>query len=125
MPNPSSPFIVTPELSALAKELADWAAPAPAAVIYLYGSRVRGDHTESSDVDICVEFPKAEHADVEWWTKNNQQDFTTISNQLGAKIEVLERNSPIRSKIVGALVVYQDRNVLCVWLPPHAKPEKP
>jgi predicted nucleotidyltransferase len=121
MLKPPSPFVV-PELSALAKSLADWAAPAPAAVIYLYGSRVRGDHTASSDVDICVEFPKAQTSDVQWWTNNNQDDFKSISDQLGARVEILERNSPIRSKVISAPVVYQDRNVRCIWLPPHPKP---
>jgi predicted nucleotidyltransferase len=121
MHGPPPAFAATPELEALARMLADWAAPAPAAVIYLYGSRVRGDHKITSDVDICVEFPKPQTADVQWWTQNNQDDFKTISQRVGARIEVLERNSPIRSKVVGADVVYQDRNVRCVWLPPFPK----
>jgi predicted nucleotidyltransferase len=121
MQKPRSSFIVTNELASLAKTLADWGAPAPAAVIYLYGSRVRGDHKATSDVDICVEFPKAETADAQWWTQNNQDYFKTIGQQLGARIEVLERNSPIRSKIIGAEVVHQDRNVRCVLLPPFPK----
>jgi predicted nucleotidyltransferase len=117
MQKPPSPFVVTKDLAALAKTLADWAAPAPTALIYLYGSRVRGDHKATSDVDICVEFPKAGTADVQWWTQVNNDEFRAVSQQVGARIEVLERNSLIRSKVTGAQVVYQDRNVRCVWLP--------
>ncbi len=119
--SPPLPFVVTAELRELAKKLADWAVAAPTAVIYLYGSRVRGDHKATSDVDLCVEFPKAETADVQWWTQNNHDDFQAISTQVGARIEILERNSPIRSKVIGAEVVFQDRNVRCVWLPPFPK----
>src|SRR5271167_444260 len=117
-------FVVTPELSALAKSLADWAVPAPGTVIYLYGSRVRGHHKPSSDIDICVDFPKPAASDIEWWTKNNQDNFESISNQVGARIEILEPNSPIRSKVTSAPIVHQDRNVRCVWSPPHTKPKK-
>jgi predicted nucleotidyltransferase len=121
MQGPPPAFAITPQLATLAKTLADWATPAPAAVIYLYGSRVRGDYKPTSDVDICVEFPQAQTADVQWWTQNNQDEFKTIRQQVGARIEVLERNSPIRSKVIGAGVVYQERNVRCVWLPPFPK----
>src|SRR4030095_3096635 len=33
--------------------LADWAAPAPGVMVYVFGSRVRGDHESDSAVDVC------------------------------------------------------------------------
>jgi predicted nucleotidyltransferase len=115
---PPPAFVVTSQLAALAKTLADWAVPAPAAVIYLYGSRVRGDHRAESDVDICVEFPNPKTEDVQWWTHHNQDDFQQIGTQVGAKIQLLERNAPLRPDVLNGPIVHQDRNVRCVWLPP-------
>jgi predicted nucleotidyltransferase len=41
------------ELVALAEILADWVEPAPSVpAVYLFGSRVRGDHRHDSDVDV-------------------------------------------------------------------------
>lgn len=116
--SPPSPFIVTPELRELAKKLADWAAPASGSVVYVYGSRVRGDHKPTSDVDICMDFPNPKTEDTRWWTDNNQDDFKQINGQLGANVQVLERNAPLRPDVLNGPVVYRDRNVRCVWLPP-------
>jgi|SRR5437667_10153349 Nucleotidyltransferase domain len=88
----------------------DWA------VIYLFGSRVRGDHKPDSDIDICVEWPNPTSQDINWWSTNNDEDFSTINDGLGGRIEILERNSPIRPIVLAAPVVHQDRNVRCVWL---------
>jgi predicted nucleotidyltransferase len=109
---------VSPELIGLAEILADWAAPATGTVIYLYGSRVRGDHKADSDVDIVVQWPNPNFADTEWWTKNDNESFATINTKLGCRLEVLEHNDPLRSKVFAASVVHQDRNVRCVFLPP-------
>jgi predicted nucleotidyltransferase len=41
------------ELQALAEILAEWINPAPGIpAVYLFGSRVRGDHRPNSDVDV-------------------------------------------------------------------------
>jgi predicted nucleotidyltransferase len=41
------------ELHALAEILAKWIEPVPGIpAIYLFGSRVRGDHRQDSDVDV-------------------------------------------------------------------------
>src|SRR5439155_4441739 len=41
------------ELEALAETLAEWISPAPGIpAVYLFGSRVRGDHRPDSDVDV-------------------------------------------------------------------------
>jgi hypothetical protein len=63
MCKPPSPFVVTAEFAELARKLADWAAAATGTTVYLYGSRVRGDHNANSDVDLCIEFPNPTRAD--------------------------------------------------------------
>jgi predicted nucleotidyltransferase len=121
MSEPPSPFVVSAELAEFVRKLADWAEPARGTVIYLYGSRVRGDHQADSDVDICIHFASPTSDDINWWSKNNLDDFQSISTALGARVEILERNSPIRTEILIAPVVFQDRNVRCVWRKQHAK----
>jgi len=121
MSKPPSPFVVTAELAELARKLADWAAPATGTIVYLYGSRVRGDHNANSDVDLSIEFPKANKDDIAWWSANNKDGFANITANLGARVEILERNSPIRSEVLASPVVYQDRNVRCVWRKRHPK----
>src|SRR5262245_66417182 len=49
--------VVNPELVRLASVVADWASEARLAEVYLYGSRVRGDHEPNCDVDLCFAFP--------------------------------------------------------------------
>jgi predicted nucleotidyltransferase len=109
---------VSKELKQLAMILADWAALAPAATIYLYGSRVRGDHRPDSDVDIYISWGKPDDPDLEWWTKNNEQDFADINAKLPGRLQILEDNDPLNFKIRAAAVVYEDRQVKCVHLPP-------
>jgi predicted nucleotidyltransferase len=121
MSEPPSPFIVSAELAELARKLADWAAPAKGTLIYLYGSRVRGDHKADSDVDICVDFSNPTSEDINWWSENNLECFGSISAALDTRVEILERNSPIRLQVILAPIVHQDRNVRCVWRKPHAK----
>ena len=59
MCKPPSPFRVSAELAELARRVAPWAAPATGTIVYVYGSRVRGDHRmREHRVDICVEFPE-------------------------------------------------------------------
>ena len=121
MPDVLSLFKVTPELVDLARKLADWAAPATGTTIYLYGSRVRGDHGPNSDVDLWIEFSRPSRADIEWWTVNNEENFAAITTIFGARIEMLERNSPIHFDVTHAPVVHRDRNVRCVWRKRHVK----
>ena len=110
--------VVTDELRELARILADWAEPARGATLYLYGSRVRGDHRPDSDVDVCFDWHgPCEAADLDWWTSNNQEDFATINTMLPGKLQILELNDPLKNKIVTATVVHEDRNVRCVRLP--------
>ena len=104
-----------PELIKLARTLAEWAADT-GAIIYLYGSRVRGDHRHDSDVDICIDLAKITRTGVQWWMDNNEENFATINAKLGHRLEILELHDDLRFRVFSAQIVYQDRNVRCVWL---------
>lgn len=118
---------VSEELAHLAATLADWTIPAPNAAVYLFGSRVRGDHRQDSDVDIVVRFPKADHADLDWWTANNHEYFAGINARLPGPLRILENNDPVSQKVLDAAVtpVYRDRSVICVYMPPKAVSSSP
>lgn len=108
--------MITEELKTLAAILADWAAPAKTVTIYLYGSRVRGDHTSDSDVDIWPDWAGSD-AEVNWWMENNQNDFVDINGKLPGKLHVLPPNDPVKEKVRFGPVILTDRNVRCVLLP--------
>ncbi len=109
---------ITEELKALAVTLADWSCPATSAIVYVFGSRVRGDHRLDSDVDISIGFSDYSHEDVHWWTKINDDNFESINVRLPGRLEILEESDPITHRVRSAPVVYQYRNVRCVYLPP-------
>jgi Nucleotidyltransferase domain len=109
------PTLIADELKELARMLADWAAPS-ASTIYLYGSRVRGDHGPNSDVDIWPDWAGSKE-EVVWWTENNKNDFADINSKLPGKLHVLPPNDPVKDKVRFGPVVYRDRNISCVLLP--------
>lgn len=113
--------MISDDLKTLARILADWAAPAPSAIIYLYGSRVRGDHRQDSDVDIWPVWAGTD-AEVEWWTANNANVFADIDAKLPGCLHVLPPGDSVKDQVVSANIVYQDRNVRCVLLPPKSNP---
>jgi predicted nucleotidyltransferase len=77
---------VNKELQTLAEILAEWAAPAPGVNVYLFGSRVRGDHKPGSDVDVRLypeEWPHdASQRIVQWWTHQNETEFADLEKRL-------------------------------------------
>jgi predicted nucleotidyltransferase len=113
--------VVSDELKRLAAVLADWASAAPSARVYLFGSRVRGDHKPTSDVDVFVDFPNADNRDVDWWTRNNVEDFASVKPLLPGPLKVLDMGDPFGQTIkvpAANSLVHRDRNVLCVWMRP-------
>lgn len=110
--------IATKSLETLARILAEWATPATGTRLYLYGSRVRGDHRPTSDVDICIDWGSVADADVKWWAENNEEDFISINSRLPGHLEIIEINDPLCATIMRAPRVHQDRNVYCVLMPP-------
>jgi hypothetical protein len=112
-------------LRALAEILADWIKPAPGIpAIYLFGSRVRGDHRPDSDVDMRMfldEWGKnITRVDVEWWCEQNKTDFAVLKSRLpgplSLHIEQTDAADPaIRSGRRNPVLIV-DR-VVCVWTP--------
>ncbi len=114
---------VEPGLLALAAAVADWAAPAAPVLVYIFGSRARGDHRSDSDVDIYVPFmtfanyPNA----LGWWLDQNDSDFAALRCVLPGRLELLADNPTLEADIRAAPVAHVDRNVRCVTLPGYDK----
>lgn len=107
------------DLARLAGLVAEWSKPAPGMVVYLYGSRVRGDHRPDSDLDVYVDIrPASTHDDAIWWTENNASQFAALRAAVPHTVEVLDPDHGLRSAILAAPVVHSVCNVRCVWLPP-------
>jgi len=112
--------INAPDLPRLAATLADWST-GTTFIIYLFGSRVRGDHRPDSDVDVVIPIPNLPtDFDMEWWARNNRDLFAAIDARLPGKLHILEKDEPLVTKILEAArnPTYRDRNVISVWLPP-------
>lgn len=62
---------------------------APAASIWLYGSRARGDFTDRSDVDIALESKKEP---IDFFTIAELKDVIAASD-IGYKVDVVDFNS--------------------------------
>ena len=114
---------VSTELKQLAAILAAWSIGYSVRV-YLFGSRVRGDHKPSSDVDVYLEWLLPGGEDVvnertmAWWQRENEDDFRAINRLLPGKLQILEGTDPIGQNVMHGAVVYRDGNVWCVKLPP-------
>lgn len=79
------------ELRALAEVVAKWCEPATGLEqVYLFGSRVRGDHRPDSDVDIRIfmEEWRPDRAALEWWNEQNTSDFEELKRQLPGPLAI-------------------------------------
>jgi len=106
------------ELERLAATLADWLGDT-SFVIYLFGSRVRGDHRFDSDVDVVIPAPNIPtDADMDWWLAQNNEEFATINSRLPGSLHILPNNDPVADLVLQAAAnpILKDRNVLCVRL---------
>jgi predicted nucleotidyltransferase len=111
----------TEELKALAGTIADWAEDITA-VVYIHGSRVRGDHRPDSDVDLHIAWNYADMDDYSktWWGKETDDDFKTINSRLPGPLHILDQRDPaqLHWAVMKAPVIYEDRNVRCALLDP-------
>ena len=110
----------TAELTEFVRLLAEWASASPGARIYVFGSRVRGEHHPGSDLDVYIEFEGVTRDDMAWWLDNQRDNFEQIQSKLPCKFNPLDPSDPLRLKIVKAPVTYRDRNVFCVKTPAKA-----
>jgi hypothetical protein len=110
---------ISEELKDLARILGDWAKDRTL-TIFLYGSRTRGDHRPDSDVDIHMKWSNCDidRASTDWWGAENNDLFATINGKLSGPLQILEGADPLHYTIEAASVIYEDRNVKCVVLPP-------
>jgi Polymerase beta, Nucleotidyltransferase len=115
---------VSAELSDLASVFDEWVAPAPGVpAVYLFGSRVRGDHRADSDVDVRLFLSEwsGDDATNRWWGEQNRSDFAALKARLPGRLEI-HRDDPddadpaIRSGARSP--VYVRGRVVCVWTPP-------
>ena len=109
---------ISTELDQLVSILANWAGPATSATVYLYGSRVRGEHKPKSDVDIAIDFGSPpDDETVDWWSFNNSNEFKDINAKLPGALQVLEHDDTVfQSKVRSGPIVHRRGNVVCVWL---------
>jgi len=110
------------ELQALAETLARWIEPAPGVTVYLFGSRVRGQHHGDSDVDIRLfqsEW-KVCDATAQWWRVQNETGFAEIKSQLPGVLHIHadQNDTPdehIRKGMKNPVLMVG--RVVCVWTP--------
>jgi hypothetical protein len=122
---PGTPlYIVNRQLLDLVDVLADWIEPAPnIAAIYLFGSRVRGDHRSDSDVDVRLfldEWGNIDGRDKEWWLNQNEADFEVLKAKLPGPLAIHREASDDADAAIFAgrktpLLTY--RRLVCVITP--------
>ncbi len=120
-------YPVPNDLPALAETVARWVddvEEVPA--VYLFGSRVRGDHRPDSDVDLCLFL--AEWGDgsagADWWVRQNRTDFADLKIALPGRLEV-HRDQPSAghrwvddARADPSRIVLRVRKAVCVWTTP-------
>jgi predicted nucleotidyltransferase len=78
------------ELERCARILAAWGEALPLKIIYIFGSRVRGDATETSDLDVALEFEPPSQIDKKMsnWNCENETDFAALKGELGIPLSL-------------------------------------
>ncbi len=113
------------DLSELAEIVAKWADEAPGIpAVYLFGSRVRGDHRPDSDVDIRLYFGQCvfDNETTAWWARQNDTEFAKFKSSLPGPLAIHRELGDAADEAIMAakanpvLVV---RKVVCVWTPPR------
>jgi predicted nucleotidyltransferase len=113
-----------PELDALAEILARWVDEVPGATVYLFGSRVRGDHRPESDVDVRIplnEWDPVTNETMSWWERQNKTNFADLQARLPGPLKVHREvddaaDAEIRRAAQNPVLVR--RKVICLWTPP-------
>lgn len=120
--------MIPSDLNAIAEIVAKWADDRPCVRrVYLYGSRVRGDHRPESDVDVFVAKPDDGLSDecLRWWQMPAEERFGSLRmalHSLDAHIGY-SIDDPAGSWVRAAdyepsRVVLRVRKAWCVLTPP-------
>ena len=108
------------DLLELLDTLSGWSSSADVAV-YLFGSRVRGDHRADSDVDLLI-VPEPTDLTVDWHSMQEATHYSAIQELLPGPIALIdphdEENQGIVAVVAAGPVVLAKGNVRCVWLAP-------
>jgi predicted nucleotidyltransferase len=97
---------VNDEVKQLARTLADWAAD-KSVTVFLFGSRVRGDHRPDSDVDVFVQFGAMTGGTAVWWTEQNSENFAGLKARLPGPLRILDANAALVPSVTKGKVVYR------------------
>ena len=111
-------FEVSPELDDLLTTLVEWAAHASSAEIFLFGSRVRGDHRPDSDVDISIKWISPfDDQTTDWWTAQNAEMFKSIDAKLPGPLHIPEPSeTEFHANVQSSEIVHKRQNIFCVWM---------
>jgi polymorphic toxin system nucleotidyltransferase-like protein len=125
-------------LEALVEILASWIDPVPGIpALYLFGSRVRGDHRPDSDVDVRLYWEEWSFADpftAQWSTRQNDADFAELRVRLPGPLDL--GRDPMNfhptnflGNVVDPAIAEARRNpfllhrkVVCLLTPPKPRP---
>jgi predicted nucleotidyltransferase len=123
-----SPKPENADLPKLASILADWADGGHGVTaVYLFGSRVRGDHRPDSDVDIRLYLEEwlSDEATLRWWMEQNETDFAALKARLPGPLAIHREPSDDADAAIRAGMknpVLTVRKVVCVCTPPKRQP---
>jgi predicted nucleotidyltransferase len=119
-------------LTELAEILASWVDPVGGVPeLYLFGSRVRGDHRPDSDVDVRL-YPErlnhdADHATARWWMEQNASKFAEVQVRLPGRLDLGRNRMDWSNKVDREIMAARGREpilvcrkVVCLWTPPKA-----
>ena len=115
------------DLQALTSTVAKWVDEVPGVpAVYLFGSRVRGDHRPDSDVDIRVYLRDwvTDNATAIWWLQQNQDDFSELKAQLPGPLSIHREARDAADEAIKARMdnpVLKVRKAVCVWTPPKQR----
>ncbi len=104
--------------------LAAWAEKQPLKTVYVYGSRVRGDHRPDSDLDVAYDFasgPDITDTGMAEWRHQQETDFSVLKEALGVRLQFLDHNDEAmlqRIRAAEKVPALISGKVVCVVLPP-------
>ena len=104
--NPRQGVMADEELRLIAETIDRWVQPVPGVKeVYLFGSRVRGNHRPDSDIDLRIFPEEFEHdSDREttmWWTRQNETCCAELKSQLRPYVVHIHRDREIFDDLIG------------------------